>query len=116
MFRKRTGPTKVFDHIDGCKVLKADPSVEIPWNEVETGYWRAECLCTVEHYREPVADDRVRLDPLDPATARHLGQCEYVSETDPTKLKILLQVSLEWPRVMPGFSATAAAPAGRFRT
>ena len=29
---------------------------------------------------------------FDPKTARHLGQCEYVSETDPAVLKVLLKV------------------------
>jgi hypothetical protein len=46
----------------------------------------------IETYREPASDDRVRLCPYEPATARHLGQCEYVSETDPAVLKVLLKV------------------------
>jgi hypothetical protein len=41
---------------------------------------------------EELADRRVRLDPLDPKTSRHLPQCEYVSETDPVVLKVLLKV------------------------
>jgi hypothetical protein len=46
-----------------------------------------------EYFREPITDNRVRLDPSDPATARHFGQCEYVSETDPPPvIKVLLKV------------------------
>jgi hypothetical protein len=30
--------------------------------------------------------------PVRPATSRHLGQCEYISETDPVVPKILLKV------------------------
>jgi hypothetical protein len=91
--KKKTGPTRPFTHTDDCKILKADPDVEIPWNEVEAGHWRAECVCTVEYYNEPFVDDRVRLDPLDPATFRHLGQCEFASETDAAMLRILLKVT-----------------------
>ena len=49
-------------------------------------------MCTAEYFREPITDDRVRLDPFDPATARHFGQCEYVSETDPAVIRLLLKV------------------------
>ena len=63
------------------------------WQEVERRIWKAECRCGVETYREPAADDRIRLNPLDPATARHLGQCEYVSETAPAVIKVLLKVT-----------------------
>jgi hypothetical protein len=49
-------------------------------------------LCGVADYYEPVAD-RVRLDPLDAKTGRHAGECEYVSETDPAMIKVLLKVS-----------------------
>jgi len=37
------------------------------------------------------ADRRVRLDPLDAKTSRHLGECEYISETDPSVLKLVLK-------------------------
>jgi hypothetical protein len=50
-------------------------------------------VCTIEYFREPITDDRVRLDPFDPATARHFGQCEYISETDPAVIKVLLKVT-----------------------
>ena len=49
-------------------------------------------MCTAEYFREPITDNRVRLDPFDPATARHFGQCEYVSESDPDVLRLLLKV------------------------
>jgi hypothetical protein len=47
---------------------------------------------TSEVWSAPLVDARTRLDPYDPATARHLPQCEYVSETNPAVLKILLTV------------------------
>jgi hypothetical protein len=51
------------------------------------------CVCTIEYFREPITDNRVRLDPYNPATARHLGHCEYISETDPAVIKVLLKVT-----------------------
>jgi hypothetical protein len=39
----------------------------------------------------PVAD-HVRLDPLDPKTSRHAGQCEFASETDVGVLRLILKV------------------------
>jgi hypothetical protein len=89
---KKRGPTRSFTHVDNCKILKADPGVEIKWSEVETGHWRAVCQCGSEDVQEEPADRRVRLDPLDAKTSRHLGQCEYVSETDPAVLKVLLKI------------------------
>jgi hypothetical protein len=47
------------EHADDCKILKADPGVEIQWSEIETGYWVAECVYGKEYYRDPVADRRV---------------------------------------------------------
>jgi hypothetical protein len=75
-----------------CRILKADPDVEVPWNYLGDGFWRAESVCTFETFAEPMVDDRVRLDPRDPATARHLGQCEYASETDPAVLRFVPKV------------------------
>jgi hypothetical protein len=49
-------------------------------------------VCSFESFTEPIVDDRVRLDPLDPTTSRHAGECEYISETDPSVLKVLLKV------------------------
>ena len=37
----------------------------------------------------------MRLDPLDPTTSRHAGECEYISEADPSVLMVL-------PKVKPG--------------
>lgn len=93
VFGRRTKrPDKAFVHQEGCRILRADPDVLIEWQEVERGFWEARCVCGIETYRERTADNRVRLSPYDPATARHLGQCEYVSETDPAVLKVLLKV------------------------
>jgi hypothetical protein len=72
-----------FSHQESCKLLKADPSFSPEWQEVERGFWKAECQCGVEIFRDVAADDRVRRDPLDPKTSRHLGQCEYISEPIP---------------------------------
>ena len=95
MFRKKHQgpPDRPFQHTDDCKILKADPDVEIPWSRLEYGQWRRECLCTTEYYNEPFVDDRVRLDPLDPKTSCHLPQCEYISEIDPAVLRVLLKVT-----------------------
>jgi hypothetical protein len=90
--RRKKGPTRPFAHADDCKILKADPGVEIPWSEVESGHWRAVCVCGTQDYYEPVADRRARLDPLDPSTSRHAGQCEFASETDRGVLRVALKV------------------------
>jgi hypothetical protein len=89
--KKKKEPDKAFTHSDDCKILAADPGVEIQWSEIERGHWVAECVCGTEHYHDPVADRRVRLDPLDPATSGHLPQCEFVAATDPAVLKVLLK-------------------------
>jgi hypothetical protein len=39
------------------------------------------------------ANDHVRLDPLDPKTARHAGQCEFNGVTDPAMLRAVLRVT-----------------------
>ena len=49
-------------------------------------------MCGTQDYYEPVADRRARLDPLDPSTSRHAGQCEFASETDPAVLRVALKV------------------------
>jgi hypothetical protein len=59
---KKKGPTRPFMHASDCKILAADPGVEIPWQEVETGHWVAECQCGKEHERV-AADRRVRHNP-----------------------------------------------------
>jgi hypothetical protein len=62
------------------------------WQETETGFWVARCHCGTETHRELVTDDRVRLDPLDPKTSRHAGECEYRDTTDPAVIKFILNV------------------------
>ena len=37
-------------------------------------------------------ETRVRLDPLDPKTSQHAGECEFACETDPSVLRVLLKV------------------------
>jgi hypothetical protein len=88
---KKRGPTRPFTHADNCKILEADPSVQIQWSEVETGHWRAVCQCGSENvYEEPA--DRVRIDPLDPKFSRHAGECSYAAETDVAQLRLILKV------------------------
>jgi hypothetical protein len=90
--RKSKGPKlPPFSHADDCKILAADPDVHIEWSEIESGHWVATCQCGEEHYRESRERAR-RLDPLDPATARHLPQCEFVGEDDPAVLRVLLKI------------------------
>jgi hypothetical protein len=90
---RKKGPTRPFVHAYDCKILAADPGVEIKWSEIERGHWVAQCVCGTERYYEPVGVNRVRLDPLDPKTAHHAPQCEFVGETNPSTLKVLLKVS-----------------------
>jgi hypothetical protein len=85
-------PDEVFTHAEGCAIVKADPSFVPEWQEVERGLWRATCQCGSKDLYVPDADRRVRLDPLDPKSSRHLPQCEFASETDPAVLQVLLKV------------------------
>jgi hypothetical protein len=51
-----------------------------------------------------------------PATGRHFGQCEYVSETDPAVLRLLLK---DKPGLEEGYDwveCSSPPPAGQFRT
>ena len=91
-YKKKGGPTRPFTHTPDCKIMKADPSTEIRWQEIETGYWVAECQCGKEYWREPPADQRGRLDPFDPSTAHHLPQCQHAHTTDPAVLRLVLDV------------------------
>jgi hypothetical protein len=88
---RKKGPDQAFHHADDCKIAKVDPDVQIPWNEVESGLWVAQCQCGKEYYRDPVAQP-ARLDPLDPSTSRHAPECEHRDTTDPALLKAILQV------------------------
>jgi hypothetical protein len=89
---RKKGPDKAFIHTDDCKIVKADPGVKIPWSEVEDGHWVATCVCGSKHFYEPQAP-RTRLDPLDPSTFRHLGQCEFRDTTDPVLIRAVLKVT-----------------------
>ncbi len=96
--KKRRGlPDRPFAHNDDCTIFLADPGVELPWSEVETRHWVRTCRCGEEHHHEP-APLRTRLDPLDPATSRHGGACEFKDTTDPAVLRVLL-------RIKPGLEA-----------
>jgi hypothetical protein len=88
---RKKGPTRPFSHADNCKIVKADPGVETLWSEVESGHWQAVCACGAEDFYE-LADRRTRLDPLDPSTFRHAGQCEHRDTTDPALLRAILAV------------------------
>jgi hypothetical protein len=95
MFGKKnryTPPDTPFAHSDDCKIVAADPGVKPPWNEIERGLWERRCVCSFEYWREP-ASSRVRLDPLDPETARHMGACEYKGVTEPDVIKVLLRTT-----------------------
>jgi hypothetical protein len=85
-------PTGPFAHADGCKIVVADPDFEPEWEELEEGHWRRTCQCYSEDRWEPRVDTRTRLDPLDPATFRHLGGCEHRDVTDPVIVKAILTV------------------------
>ncbi len=92
LFDRKRGPDKVFEHGPDCKTVAVDRDVQIPWSYMGNGRWEAVCTCGTETWYEPAADRRVRLDPRDPALARHPGQCEFASETDAAVLRILLKV------------------------
>jgi len=53
--------------------------------------WRATYLCGSQDLYEPGARP-ARVDPLDPSTAKHLGQCEFRDTTDLAVLRIVLKV------------------------
>jgi hypothetical protein len=89
---KKKGPTLPFTHAADCKIVKADPDVQIEWSEVSAGHWEAVCVCGHEYFNAPLTDDRERLDPYDPSTFRHAGQCEHRDTTDPALLKAILKV------------------------
>jgi hypothetical protein len=89
---KKRGPTRPFTHADDCKIVRANPHVEIQWSEVETGHWRAVCQCGSEDVYEEPTDRRGRLDPYDPFTFGHAGQCEHRYTSDPALLRAILKV------------------------
>jgi hypothetical protein len=85
-------PTGPFAHAAGCKIVVADPDFEPEWQELEEGHWRRICQCWSEDIYEPRVDTRTRLDPLNPATFRHLGGCEHADVTDVVIIKAILTV------------------------
>jgi hypothetical protein len=89
--KKIRPPGTEFLHAGDCRILKADADVKPPWNEIERGLWKRECVCSFEYWREPVPQDR-RQDPYDPRTFRHAGQCEHRDTTDPGLVKLILDV------------------------
>jgi hypothetical protein len=91
--RKRIEPPdRPFSHADDCRTVRAEPGIELPWSRLEGGRWSRVCTCGEESWYEPVAE-RTRLDPLDPKTANHLPQCEFLNVTDPGVLRVLLKVT-----------------------
>jgi hypothetical protein len=113
-FKKKGGPTRPYSHATDCKILKADPGVEIPWQEIETGYWIAECVCGKEYWREPLANGRIRLDPLDPSTFRHAPACDQRAVTDPASSGP--PCGFKNARATGGSNPACAPVVGRFRT
>src|SRR5215211_4008008 len=89
--RKNRPPETAFAHADDCKILRADPDVQIEWSEVESGYFTRQCVCGREHWRAP-ATQRSHVDPLDPSRAVHSAVCEYKDATDPATLRLALKV------------------------
>jgi hypothetical protein len=107
--KKKTGPDRPYTHTPDCPIVRADPDVEIPWNEVERGHFVSTCVCAgPEHYREASVESRVRLDPLDPSTARHAGECEFVGTTDRAVLRLALTITQK-----EGYSAVACSACAR---
>jgi hypothetical protein len=88
--KKRSFPE--FLHSPDCKIVKADPSTEIKWSEIRTAVWEARCVCGVQYHYEQQPDRRVRLDPRDPSTSRHMPQCQHRDTTDPVLLRAFLSV------------------------
>jgi hypothetical protein len=88
--KKQRPPDTPFAH-DNCPIVRADPSFQPEWHE-DTERWQRECQCGAETWTAPEVDDRVRNDPYDPATGRHLGQCEFATATDPAMLRLVLTV------------------------
>jgi len=87
---RKKGPDEPFGHADDCKIVRADPDVQIPWSEIRRGVWEARCVCGVQYHHDPITDDRVRNDPL---RIGHRGapQCELHGETDPDVLRFALK-------------------------
>jgi hypothetical protein len=98
------------------QVARSAPRTLSGWRHGFEPRWDYQVICTTEYYNEPFVDDRVRLDPLDPSTSRHAGECEFAAETDPAVLKILLKVKDGAGGANGGWCAAAAHAAGWLRT
>jgi hypothetical protein len=70
VFGRKKGPDEPFQHAEDCKIVHADPGVRILWSEIRRGVWEAGCVCGKQFFYDPITDDRMPLDPLDPNTAR----------------------------------------------
>lgn len=87
---KKKGPTRPFSHAQDCKIVKADPGVEIPWQEIETGHWVAECQCGMEHHHEAPAVPLLLADPVStfqPGEWRSKNLAVLVREMDVMPIK-----------------------------
>lgn len=79
---KRKGPTRPFTHADNCKILKADPTVQIQCSEVEPGHWRSTSAGPRTSARTPptvVLGSTAMTRP----PSRHARQCEHRVTSDP---------------------------------
>ena len=45
MFHKKKGPDQPFGHAPDCKIVHADPDLQISWSEIRRGVWEARCVC-----------------------------------------------------------------------
>ena len=74
-------PQKSFVHSNDCKRLRVDPGLRSHGtrSEPDIGKHGASVASTDGEHLAPAVF--VANDPYDPATARHLGQCEFVGET-----------------------------------
>ena len=68
MRRRKKGPDQPFAHADDCKIVHADPGVQIPWSEIRRGVWEARCVCGVQYHHDlaPI----IGLDARSPAASR----------------------------------------------
>jgi hypothetical protein len=90
--QRQAPPDGPFAHTDDCGIVRADPDARIEWSYVGDRRWERVCRCGREDWYAPAAP-RARLDPLDPKTANHLPQCEFITVTDPAVLRVLLKVT-----------------------
>ena len=70
MFGRKKGPDEPFQHAEDCKSRACRSRRADPWSEIRRGVWEAGCVCGKQFFYDPITDDRMPLDPLDPNTAR----------------------------------------------